>query len=142
MTFQFQALGTVIPCDSPAECARYFVDHFSFEPAAQLDWYVSLTHASLPGHFLDFIQFGSEACPPHFRERPGMVFAFVVEDANRELARLKAAELKVAKEMVDEPWGQRLFRIAGPENLLIEIVQHIEPEANWMAAHSQEPVDR
>jgi hypothetical protein len=40
----------------------------------------------------------------------------------------------ILKPLVTEPWGQRRVQVAGPDGLVIELVQPVEPDPDWMAA--------
>lgn len=134
--FAFNAFGTVLGSTDPRAAGRFFVDLFDYEPVVELDWYVSLTHPSVVGHYLDVMDTTSDAYPAALAEITGAggFIAMVVEDAAGEFRRLLAAGANVLMPMVDKPWGQRLFRIGGPDGLVIEIAQRIAPTAEWLAS--------
>ena len=50
-----------------------------------------------------------------------------------ELARLHTAGVEVVMPLVTEPWGQRRFQLAGPDGLLIEVLQLVPPDPQWLA---------
>ena len=62
------------------------------------------------------------------------MLALVVDDVDRHYERLMAGEVQVLKPLVTEPWGQRRVQPAGPDGLVIELVQPVEPDPEWMAA--------
>lgn len=127
--FAFNAFGTVLGSTNPRAAGRFFIDLFDYEAVVELDWYVSLTHPSLAGHYLDVMDTTSDAYPATLAAVTGAggFIAMVVEDADREFGRLLAAGANVLVPLVDKPWGQRLFRIEGPDGLVIEIAQRIAP---------------
>lgn len=132
---RFSTMGTALLSDDVAASSRFYVQHFGFKPVAELDWYVSLHHDEHPHSVIDFVQRGHEAMPAGFRaqETGGLCLAFLVEDAAAEEARMRAEGVEIAEPLRDEPWGQRRFNVWSPEGVLIEILQTIEPDPEWMA---------
>jgi len=130
-------LGTVILTDTPAKDAELFVRHLGFAPVAQLDWFVSLQHVALPGVFLDLMDGAHPAAPEQHRGRraDAVMIALLVDDATAEAVRLEANGIVLIKPITDEPWGQRRFQVAGPAGTVIEIVQRIPPDLDWLAAN-------
>ncbi len=47
-----------------------------------------------------------------------------------------AGGASVLKPLVTEPWGQRRVQVAGPEGLVIELVQPVEPDPEWLASQN------
>uniref|UniRef100_UPI0030F910DD VOC family protein n=1 Tax=Nocardioides salarius TaxID=374513 RepID=UPI0030F910DD len=47
--------------------------------------------------------------------------------------RLVAAGVPLLKQLVTEPWGQRRMQVAGPDGLVVELIQPVEPDPDWMA---------
>ena len=129
--------GTVILTNAPVRDAEIFIQHFSFVPVAQLDWFVSLQHPALPGQFLDLLDAAHPSAPEtqRGREADAMMIALMVEDAAAEADRLQANDVILIKPLADEPWGQRRFQTAGPAGTVIEIVQRIAPDPDWLLAN-------
>ena len=136
MPFRPTSFGTVIATHDPGGDAAFFIENFEYEAVAVLDWYVSLSHPTLPNQFLDFIDPDSDRCPLQAApEGPAtLMLAMIVDDAQAEAERLIAAGHDLLKELTDEPWGQRVFQIAGPGATIIEIVQRIPPDKKWLEA--------
>ena len=133
---QIQALGNVVLTPQPLADAEFYVQHFGFRYAAQLDWYVSLQHADLNGFFLDFMDGHHPAAPASLQGQTSKPFvAFTVDDAQAEAQRLEGAGLTLLKPVTDEPWGQRRFQVGGPNGAVIEVVQRIAPDAGWVKAN-------
>ncbi|MEU5214085.1 VOC family protein [Streptomyces sp. NPDC020742] len=133
---RFAKLGTALLTDDVAASTRFYTDHFGFEAVAELDWYASLQHPQHPAYHLDFTKRGHEAMPEGFRaqETGGVLLGFLVEDAEAEEAALRAKGVAIAEPLRDEPWGQRRFNVWAPEGTLIEVLQNIAPDPEWMAA--------
>lgn len=62
------------------------------------------------------------------------MLALRVSDVDAEHARLLADGAEVLKGLVTEPWRQRRVQVAGPEGLVVELVQPVAPAPEWMAA--------
>jgi uncharacterized glyoxalase superfamily protein PhnB len=73
--------------------------------------------------------------PAGFREQSpgGICLAFLVEDAAAAEAELRAAGVEIAEPLRDEPWGQRRFNVWSPEGALIEVLELIDPDPEWLA---------
>ncbi|MFG3117138.1 VOC family protein [Streptomyces sp. NPDC048197] len=133
---RFAKLGTALLTDDVAASTRFYVDHFGFQPLVELDWYASLQHPQHPDCALDFTLRGHEAMPSDFRHQKtaGALLGFLVEDAAAEEAALRDKGVPIAVPLRDEPWGQRRFNVWAPEGTLIEVLQTIDPDPEWMAA--------
>lgn len=134
---QANGLGTVILTRTPRQDADLFVRHLGFSACAELDWFISLQHSGIPGFFLDLLDADHPSAPEAQRGRAAdaVMIALLVDDAEVEAERLGAAGIALIKPLVDEPWGQRRFQIAGPAGTVIEIVQRIPPDPAWLAAN-------
>lgn len=133
-TMRLQSLGTVLLADHPAQAAQFYRQHLGFQPVAELDWYVSLQHPDLPNLFLDLIGRDHPASAESLRGQPtsGVLFGFVVDDVQAEEKRLRLAGVTLTKELTDEPWGQRRFQVAAPDGVVVEILQRIPPDPEWL----------
>lgn len=135
---QANGLGTVILTRTPRQDAKLFLHHLGFTPCAELDWFVSLQHPAIAGFFLDLLDADHPSAPETQRGRAAdaVMIALLVDDARAEAARLAQAGIEPIKPLVDEPWGQRRFQIAGPAGTVVELVQRIAPDPAWVAANS------
>ncbi|MFI0784978.1 VOC family protein [Streptomyces lydicus] len=131
---RFAKLGTALLTDDVAASTRFYTEHFGFRPVVELDWYASLQHPQHPDHHLDFTRRGHEAMPADFRaqETGGVLLGFLVADAAAEEAALRAKGVPIAAPVRDEPWGQRRFNVWAPEGTLIEVLQTIDPDPEWL----------
>jgi lactoylglutathione lyase len=63
---------------------------------------------------------------------PGAEVLFLVEDVDREAARLRDAGATILSGPVDRPWGHRTIHVAAPDGHVVELAQEIprsEPRA-------------
>lgn len=133
---RFNRFATGVMVDDVAACRDFFVDHLGCEAAIDLGWYVDLVHGSDPSFMFDLVQRGHDSMPEGLRDEPvaGMVLAFIVDDAEAEEARLRAAGVEIVAGCKDEPWGQRHFFVKSP-GPVVELIQMIPPDPEWMKAH-------
>ncbi|GAB2622444.1 VOC family protein [Paractinoplanes abujensis] len=132
---QFTAIGMVAAAEKPSDSPAWFVEHFGFQVGIDIGWYVNTQHAGHQNVSLDFVQRDHESWPEATRGKAvvGTLLAFVVEDVDAEFARLSDAGLEVVMPLVTEPWGQRRFQVAGPGGLLVEVLQQVAPDPQWLA---------
>ncbi|MBB4752032.1 hypothetical protein BJ964_006193 [Actinoplanes lobatus] len=92
-------------------------------------------HADHPNVSLDFVQRDHESWPQATRSATvvGTLLAFLVADVDAEFERLRSAELEVVMPLTTEGWGQRRFQVAGPDGLLVEVLQMVAPDPQWLA---------
>jgi uncharacterized glyoxalase superfamily protein PhnB len=135
MIMQFTLVGLAVAAQNPAANAAWFAEHFEFKVGIDLGWYVNTQHADHPSLSLDFVQRDHESWPQATRGKNvvGTLLAFLVADVDAEYARLSAAGLEVVMPLVTEPWGQRRFQVAGPDGLLVEVLQAVAPDPQWLA---------
>ncbi|WP_067500158.1 VOC family protein [Actinoplanes sp. TFC3] len=130
-------MGTALACANPPAAAAWFTEHLGFVVGADLGWYVTTQHPAHPDLSLDFIERNHESWPAVTRGTTvaGTLLAFIVEDVDAEHERLSAAGVSVVMPLVSEPWGQRRFQVAGPDGVLVELLQRIAPDPEWLAAN-------
>jgi catechol 2,3-dioxygenase-like lactoylglutathione lyase family enzyme len=128
---QFSKLAIALSTDDVHASRDFYVGHFGFAPAAELDWYVSLHHPEHPEQVLDLVAEDHPSIPARFRGRSvdGVTLAFLVDDAAQEERRLRAAGVPIAEPLEDMPWGQRRFHLVAPEGTRVEIVQFLDTDA-------------
>ncbi|MGX7824730.1 VOC family protein [Actinokineospora sp. 24-640] len=131
---RFTRFATVLMVEDVAACRDFFVERLGCAVTVDLGWFVDLAHESDPSFMVDFVTVGHPSMPAALGPAEGVVLALIVDDAEAEQARLTAAGVELLAECRDEPWGQRHFfaRSPGP---VVEFVQQIEPDAEWMSAN-------
>jgi uncharacterized glyoxalase superfamily protein PhnB len=132
---QFTLIGMAVAAEDPAASAAWFTEHFGFTVGIDLGWYVNTQHADHQNVSLDFVQRDHQSWPQATRggNVVGTLLAFLVADVDAEFARLDAAGVEVVMPLVTEPWGQRRFQVAGPDGLLVEVLQMVAPDPQWLA---------
>lgn len=65
----------------------------------------------------------------------GTLLAFLVDDVDAEEKRLREAGLDIVLPLVTEPWGQRRFQVMGPDGLVVEVLQAVDPSPGWLAEY-------
>ncbi|MFG3282868.1 VOC family protein [Streptomyces sp. NPDC048111] len=117
--------------DDVSASASFLTRHFGYTENMSADGFASLGHPDAPS--VVFHRRGLEVLPEGFRDRPadGVILAFVVSDLHKEYERLRAEGVAITLEPREEPWGERLFMVADPNGVPIELVE-------WVKEHSDE----
>ncbi|MEU3555340.1 VOC family protein [Streptomyces fragilis] len=134
---QASIVGAAYAAKDPAGAAAWLTEHFGFAVNVDLGWYVNTQHPQHPQLCVDFVRADHESWPAATRgkEIVGALLAFLVADVDAEHERLVRAGLDVIMEPVTEPWGQRRFQVAGPDGLLVEVLQQVAPDPEWLKAN-------
>ncbi|WP_223626463.1 VOC family protein [Microbacterium sp. EST19A] len=123
----------VLMVDDVAEAAAFYRQELGFETTFEADWYVSLR---FDGGELAILDRHHETIPAGFREPVrGLLLNVEVADAAAEHARLVGArDLPERLTLRDEAFGQRHFIVEAPGGVLIDVIEPIEPSAEFAAA--------
>ncbi|MFF8813740.1 VOC family protein [Streptomyces pactum] len=107
--------------------ADFFTHHFGFRTEMEADGFVSLGRDDAPGIVL--LRRGIEVLPEDIRHRSaqGVIVVFTVEDLAEEEARLRAEGVEITLPLREEPWGERLFMVADPNGVPVELVEWVTP---------------
>jgi lactoylglutathione lyase len=62
---------------------------------------------------------------PEVPGRPAGEVVFVVEDADAEAERLRAAGVAILRGPVDRPWGHRTLHVEDPDGFVVELAEEI-----------------
>lgn len=114
--------------------ATFYREAFGFTPVFESDWYVSL---SLDRWELAILDATHETVPQPFRGRTaaGVLLNIEVDDVDAVHARLAATgSHEIVLPPRSEDFGQRHFIIAGPDDVLIDVITPIEPTAEFAAS--------
>lgn len=131
---QINQIGAAFATTEPTAAGEWFAAHLGFEVLVDLGWYVSTHHPDCSQLRVDFVQGDHDTWVQPVRELTGTMLAFVVSDVDHQHDRLVSEGVPILKPLVTEPWGQRRLQVAGPDGLVIELVQPVEPDPAWMAA--------
>ncbi len=127
----------VICTDKVESSADFFRYNFDFFPTFNSDWYVSLRSRTKPQYELAFLDYRHPSLPSAFQTQShGVLINFEVDDVDSEYQRLKANNVSVVLDIRSEQWGQRHFIIEGPDGVLIDIIQNIEPADQYQEGYS------
>jgi uncharacterized glyoxalase superfamily protein PhnB len=113
--------------DVPASSA-FLVDHFGFRAEMAADGFASLTRDDA-GMNVIFLRQGLESLPSDQRDdhATGVILAFVVDDLEGELTRLRDAGVEITMPLTEEEWGERAFQVRDPNGVIVQLV-------DWNAA--------
>lgn len=108
--------------DVPASTA-FLADHFGFRSELAADGFASLARADA-GLNVIFLRRGLESLPADQRNThaTGLILAFVVDDLEGELARLRAEGVAITMPLTEEDWGERAFQVRDPNGVVIQLV--------------------
>jgi catechol 2,3-dioxygenase-like lactoylglutathione lyase family enzyme len=107
-----------------AAASRYFQDLFGFEAVFETDWYASLCRDRWE---LAFVDASHPTIPDDFRTPlEGMLLNLEVDDVDAEYQRLivEGGHVPVL-DIRSEDFGQRHFILAGPDNILVDVIMPI-----------------
>lgn len=123
----------VLMVDDVAPAALFFREELGFDVSFEADWYVSLRAGDVELALLDRTH---DTIPEGFREPVrGLLLNVEVEDAAAEHTRLVGERgLSERLNLRDEDFGQRHFIVEGPGGVLIDVIEPIEPSAEFAAA--------
>ncbi|MGW7450006.1 VOC family protein [Streptomyces sp. NPDC054787] len=113
--------------DVPASSA-FLVEHFGFREEMAADGFASLTRDDV-GMNVIFLRRGLASLPADQRDEhaAGLILAFVVEDLEGELARLRSEGVAITMPLTDEEWGERAFQVRDPNGVIVQLVDWNAP---------------
>jgi catechol 2,3-dioxygenase-like lactoylglutathione lyase family enzyme len=122
----------IVVTDKLHECRDFYVRWFDLQVIFESTWIVVLSSDS-EAPTLAFMHPSHPSTPPDPAPYTGdgMFLTMQVDDASAEYARVKAAGLRCALELKDEPWGQRRFAAVDPAGMWVDVVEQTEPAPGW-----------
>ncbi|MEZ5344796.1 MAG: VOC family protein [Pyrinomonadaceae bacterium] len=106
---------------------KFYTNHFGFQIALELDWFLNLNHPSNSNHRIVFVQKDHSSVPDFYKGRTnGFALDFRVEDATAEFEKSLESGIEIKQQLRDEPFGDRHFIVTDPDGVLINVVQSIE----------------
>ncbi len=108
--------------DVPASSA-FLTGHFGFREEMAADGFASLARDDA-GMNVVFLRRGLPTLPADQRDdhAAGLILAFVVDDLEGELARLRAEGVAIAMPLTEEEWGERAFQVRDPNGVIVQLV--------------------
>jgi predicted enzyme related to lactoylglutathione lyase len=105
--------------------ADFVKQYFGFSEEMSAEGFVSLSRPDA-GFNLVFLKTGLETFKPiHMRghRADGLLVVFVVDDIDREYARLQSEGVTITTPIETEPWGERSFQVTDPNGVVIQLIQ-------------------
>jgi uncharacterized glyoxalase superfamily protein PhnB len=117
------ASGVALNVEDVAASSAFLVDHLGFHEEMAADGFTSLTHADA-GMNVAFLRRGLASLPEDQRNdhAGGLILAFVVDDLDGELARLRAEGVAITMPLTSEEWGERAFQVRDPNGVIVQLV--------------------
>jgi uncharacterized glyoxalase superfamily protein PhnB len=109
--------------DDVAASSDFLRTHFGFREEMAADGFASLTRDDV-GMNVVFLRRGLPTLPADQRDdhARGLILAFVVDDLEGELARLRAEGVTITMPLTTEEWGERAFQVRDPNGVVIQLV--------------------
>ncbi|WP_431043110.1 VOC family protein [Streptomyces sp. P1-3] len=120
--------------DDVAASADFFTQHFGFRTEMEADGFASLGRDDAAPNIV-LMRRGVDVLPANIRDRraEGVIVVFTVDDLAGEEARLRAEGVDITMPLREEPWGERLFMVTGPNDLIVELVEWVTPASSASA---------
>ena len=115
----------------------FYLENLSFSVAFENDWYLHLVSES--GIQVGFMLPNQPSQPEQFHtgySGDGVIFSLEVEDADSAYQFAQKRDLNIILTLREEEWGQKHFSIQDPNGLFIDIVQPIEPSAEFQQGYT------
>ncbi len=112
----------------PAASSRFLQQHFGFREDVAAAGFASLTRDDA-GMNVAFLRRGLPTLPADQRDdrAAGLILAFVVDDLEGELARLRAEGVPITMPLTVEEWGERAFQVRDPNGVIVQLVDWNAP---------------
>ena len=130
------SLYPVLMTADVAATAAFYRQTFAFETTFESDWYISMR---LGAFELAILAHDHPTVPRDYRELArGVLVNIEVEDVDALYTHLtQTLGVVPAMEIRSESFGQRHFVLTAPDGVLVDVIQPIEPSAEFAAAFDQ-----
>ncbi len=121
----------VIMVDEVKELSIFFQKYFGFKITFESDWYISLINKN--NNEIAFLNKNHSTIPNGFGTKiSGLLLNFEIDDIDSVYKNFKKElQSRIVLDLKDEDFGQRHFIVEGPEKVLIDIIQVIEPSDEY-----------
>ncbi|MEV7774975.1 VOC family protein [Kitasatospora sp. NPDC086791] len=121
---QITTTAVALTVEDVTASAAFLQRHFGYAEEMSADGFVSLKHPG-GGVAVVLLRRGLEVLPEEQRHRiaDGVILVFVVEDVAAEERRLREEGVAITLPLREEPWGEKLFQVADPNGVVIELVE-------------------
>lgn len=118
------------------ESKEFYVSLLGFKPVFAIDWYVQLQSPTDKNLQLAFVRQDHASVPAGFQQSPrGVIVTVEMDDVDTVYKRARRLGHEMVLELRDEAWGQRHFMVRDPNGLLLDLVQIIEPQQEFLEAY-------
>jgi catechol 2,3-dioxygenase-like lactoylglutathione lyase family enzyme len=120
---QITATAVSLNVEDVAASSAFLTDHFGFRQEMAADGFASLAREDT-GMYVVFLRRGLETLPDDQRDTHvgGLILAFMVDDLEGELARLRAEGVAITMPLTVEEWGERAFQVTDPNGVIIQLM--------------------
>ncbi|MGB5953122.1 MAG: VOC family protein [Ornithinimicrobium sp.] len=118
-----------------ATTSAFYREHLGFEPTFDSSWYVSLRRDTFELAILDA---DHDTVPTAYRTTSaGILINLEVDDVDAVHQLLVVdGPLEALTPLRSEEFGQRHFILAGPDDVLIDVITEIEPTGEFAATYA------
>ncbi|MGH7882758.1 MAG: VOC family protein [Candidatus Dormibacteraceae bacterium] len=110
--------------------SKFLITHFGFREEMAADGFASLTRDGARMNII-FLRRGLKSLPEDQRNNhaAGLILAFVVDDLEGEMTRLRAEGVAITMPLTAEEWGERAFQVRDPNGVIVQLVDWNAPAA-------------
>jgi uncharacterized glyoxalase superfamily protein PhnB len=125
---QITSSAVSLNVEDVAASSAFLARHFGFQVEMAAAGFASLTRADA-GMNVVFLQRGLPTLPADQRDEhaAGLILAFVVNDLDGELARLRGEGVAITMPLTSEEWGERAFQVRDPNGVIVQLVDWNAP---------------
>ena len=122
----------VILSDNIEKTGNFIKKYFNFKKTFVSDWYISLKYENnFEIAIIDKKSWNNSRRVQ--QQSKGIILNFEAEDVDKIYERISEDKnMNILLEIQNEEWGQRHFIFEGPDNLLIDVIQIIEPTEEFL----------
>lgn len=117
------ASGVSLTVDDVEASSAFLQRHLGFVEEMAADGFASLARPD-SGMHVAFLRRGLATMPADQRDEHanGLILAFVVEDLEGELDRLRSEGVTITMPLTVEEWGERAFQVRDPNGVVVQLV--------------------
>jgi len=127
-----KSLFPVICSSKLAESKTFYESLLGLTTAFEIDWYIQMLSPTDANLQIAFVARDHESVPSEYSLKPqGIIVTIEMDDVEPVYQRAQSCKLPIVLALKDEPWGQRHFMTRDPNDLLVDLVQMIEPSKEF-----------
>lgn len=120
---RIESTAITLNVDDVDASSTFLVRHFGFHEEMSADGFSSLKRADCGANVV-ILRRGLATLPDDQRDKhaSGVILAFVVDDLEAELARLRTEGAPITMPLTSEEWGERAFQTKDPNGVIVQLV--------------------